>query len=105
MKEEHREWIANNIKLGEQKAFWHNNKPFEWTIGKLLSAGITSTGFPFIVWETTNFGSILVGNSIINGLPPQSKLRNDTNGTVILNSLNDRMYTATKMARELIHRA
>lgn len=67
---------------------------------KPLSFGITPEGFLFFVSESRNFGSIIVGDSLWED-KPQSRIRNDTDPDILLNTLQERMFTAQRMAKQL----
>lgn len=105
MKYEIRALIIDNCKDGEQFPVNHKKPLFEWSIGKLLSYGVTKDGFPFIVWENKDFGSILVGKSRWNE-EPHSKLRNDASCAYIglgLVKFEDRMHIAEAMSKQILY--
>jgi len=98
-------FILDRCKDGEQFPFTAKHKqeyPLSFGL-KPLSFGITPEGFPFIVWESKNFGTILVGESKWQE-QPKSKLRNDARcDSVVLNTFEDRMRTARFMARQIAY--
>ena len=96
-----RDIILERCKDGEQLS--RHKSEIEWKLGKLLSYGVTPNGFPFVVWETTNFASISLGKSR-EGVSPVSYLRNDICGR-LLNTQSDRIRSATKMSmsKEIIY--
>lgn len=105
MKYETRALIIDHCKDGEQFPANRKKPFFDWSIGKLLSYGVTKAGFPFIVWETKNFGSIQVGNSRWNE-EPKSRLRNDASCEYIglgLVKFEDRMAIADAMSKQIIY--
>lgn len=80
----------------------HSQNRIEWHIGKLLSYGRTKTGFAYAVFESTNFGSIVVWPKT-DGEVPKSRLRNDASANIRLNTLRERAWTAEKMVREIVY--
>lgn len=99
-----RHFILDHCKDGEQLPITPKHKQeYPLTLGlKPLSFGITPDGFPFMVWESRNFGSILVGESKWQE-QPKSKLRNDTCESINLNTLEDRMKSACYMAGQIAY--
>lgn len=92
-------FILKNCQLGEQKVYNHSHqKEYLFRIGRVLSFGLTPEGFPFIVWETTNFATIMLDDSLWQE-KPKMKLRNDTDFNIVLNTTTQRMLTAKYMAK------
>ena len=72
----------------------------DWKLGKFLYQGVVN-GFPWVAWETRNFGSLLVGDSI-EGTRPPSRLRNDTQDCIDLRDYRMAEYCARKMSEQIL---
>jgi len=101
MNEDKRQLILTECKNGEHESF-HGSK-LKFGLGKPLYYGVTVEGFPWIVWETRNWGAIQVGESR-TGITPISGLRNDANARICLNTISDMQFTAKLMSRQLVGR-
>ena len=78
------------------------NPKKEWTLGKFRGCGVTKDGFPWVWFETTNFGSVLVGKSK-DGKEPKSKLRNDARSGIACNNYEEASRTAERMSKEIVY--
>lgn len=102
MKPKIREQILAECKDGEIKSFHKSNVKLS-SIWKGIIYGVTKDNFPFLAFETTNFGTIVVGNNRF-GMEPKSKIRNDADGSIDMKDNASIVSSAERMSKEIVYR-